>query len=157
MGRVRMRDKHVGAGLAPAPTCLSNNEIMKILIRTFMVVLFVPQVVSAQSKPFTKSKIQWVTTNNFEFGEVPHNKDTSFIFVFRNIDSIPITLDNVRTDCSCTALEWLTEPIAPQKTGSIKLIYHAPKVGYFRKKMSVWIHKQKKPEYIYISGEVISN
>ena len=122
-----------------------------------MVALLVPQLLSAQTKPISKSKIQWVTTNNFEFGNIPQDKDTSFTFVFRNIDSLPLLLDNVRTDCSCTALEWLSEPVAPQQTGTIKLVYHAPKVGYFRKKMSVWIHKQKKPEYIYISGEVTDN
>jgi len=117
--------------------------------------LFVSEHALAQTKPAPKSKIQWVTTNNFEFGEVAHGKDTSFVFMFRNIDSLPITIDNVRTDCSCTAVEWLSEPVLPKQTGKIQLIYHAPKVGYFAKKMSVWIHKQKKPEYIYISGEVI--
>ena len=117
--------------------------------------LIAPLILKAQSKPVSQSKIQWVTTNNFEFGEIPHNRDTSFTFVFKNMDTLPILIDNVRTDCSCTALEWLSEPIASQNTGTIKLIYHAPKVGYFRKKMSVWIHKQKRPEFIYISGEVV--
>ena len=109
---------------------------------------------SAQTKPISKSKIQWITTNNFELGEIPHEHDTSFVFVFKNIDSLPITIDNVRTDCSCTAVDWLSESILPQQTGKIQLVYHAPNIGYFTKKMSVWIHKQKKPEYIYVSGEV---
>ncbi len=129
---------------------------MKILIRLLLsFTFFVSHSAWAQTKIVTPSKIQWVTTNNFDFGEIPHSKDSSFVFVFRNIDSLPITIDNVRTDCSCTAVDWLSEPVLPQQTGKIQLIYHAPKVGYFNKKMSVWIHKQKKPEYIYISGEVI--
>ncbi len=127
----------------------------KVILIIFLC-LNVPLILRAQAKPISKSKIQWVTTNNFEFGNIAQDKDTSFTFVFINVDSLPLLLDNVRTDCSCTALEWLTEPVEPQKTGTIKLIYHAPKLGYFRKKMSVWIHKQKKPEFIYISGEVIN-
>jgi Protein of unknown function (DUF1573) len=104
---------------------------------------------------FFNSNVQWTTPTEHDFGEIERGKSQTYIFIFKNISDKPIVVDNVRTDCGCTASDWENTPILPNATGKISITFDAFKEGYFRKKITVWIHKQKKSETLYIEGEVL--
>lgn len=104
---------------------------------------------------FDTSKVVWTTPPAHDFGEILRGSDATFTFTFRNVSPATLTLDNVRTECSCTATDWDAAPIAPNESGKITVSFDTKKVGFFKKKMTVWIRGQRKPEKISIEGEVI--
>jgi hypothetical protein len=101
------------------------------------------------------SKIQWTTPTSHDFGEIGHKQPQSFTFEFKNLSLTPVVIDNVRTECGCTATDWAQEPVPASQSGRIKVTYDAHSVGYFKKKITVWIHGQRKAEKLYIEGEVV--
>ena len=103
---------------------------------------------------FAPSKIQWTSPIAHDFGTIPQGKEVSERFSFVNVSEEPLIIDNVRTDCSCTATDWDLTPTLPHEKGVITIRYDAEKTGYFNKKISVWLHHQRKPEILTIEGEV---
>ncbi len=101
------------------------------------------------------SKIAWTTPPIHNFGEILRGGESTHIFTFKNISDAAITIDNVRTDCGCTATDWEATPVLPQQSGRIKVSFDANKTGFFKKKITVWVHNQRKPERLTIEGEVI--
>jgi hypothetical protein len=100
------------------------------------------------------SKIEWTTPTTHDFGLIGTGIEVKHVFTFRNISNAPLSIDNVRTDCSCTASDWDTEPIAPNAIGKITVEYDAKKKGYFKKRLTVWLKGQKQAEKLMIQGEV---
>lgn len=100
------------------------------------------------------TSIQWITPTAHDFGTIPQGKAVSQRFTFINVSDKQVTIDNVRTDCSCTASDWDKTPTLPHEKSFITIQYNAEKIGYFQKKITVWIHNQRKPENLMIEGEV---
>jgi hypothetical protein len=106
---------------------------------------------------FLPSKVEWTTPTNHDFGLIVKGTEAKHIFTFRNLSNAPLIIDNVRTDCSCTASDWDDAPIAPNAIGKITVEYDAKKKGYFKKHLTVWLHGQKQAEKLMIQGEVDDN
>jgi hypothetical protein len=115
---------------------------------TFLIIL------QLQLAFFAPPKIVWTTHTTHDFGKIKEQQEVTHVFTFKNISTQPITLDNVRTDCGCTATDWDTAPVLPNQTGKITVSYDAAKGGFFQKKITVWIHGQRKSERLTILGEV---
>ena len=59
------------------------------------------------------------------YGEVEKGKDDGLrIFEFTNTGDAPLTITNAKSSCGCTVPAWPKEPIAPGKTGQIKVQYN---------------------------------
>ena len=106
---------------------------------------------------FLDNTIMWTTPTQHDFGEIRRGSEAKHIFTFKNLSDKPIALDNVRTDCTCTASDWNTTPILPNETGKVTVSFDTKQTGYFRKKLTVWIHGQRKAEKLTIEGEVLSD
>jgi hypothetical protein len=106
---------------------------------------------------FAPSKIEWTTSTSHDFGLIQRGVDAKHVFTFRNISNAPLIIDNVRTDCSCTASDWDEAPIAPNAVGKITVEYDARKKGFFKKRLTVWLRGQKQSEKLTIEGEVDDN
>jgi hypothetical protein len=106
---------------------------------------------------FAPSKVEWTTSKDHDFGLVERGVEAKHVFTFKNISNAPLIIDNVRTDCSCTASDWDEAPIAPNAIGKITVGYDAKKKGFFRKHLTVWLHGQKQAEKLMIQGEVDEN
>ncbi len=98
--------------------------------------------------------IEWTTPKQHNFGKILRDSQAIHIFIFKNLSDNPIVIDNVRTDCSCTASDWATTPILPKETGKVTVTLDTHKTGYFRKKITVWIHGQRQADKLVIEGEV---
>ncbi|HHM21843.1 MAG TPA: DUF1573 domain-containing protein [Bacteroidetes bacterium] len=98
--------------------------------------------------------VEWLTPVQYEFGDIHQGRPAATEFRFKNISSVPFTIDNVRTSCSCTASEWDETTIPPGGEGHIKIKYDARRPGHFRKKITVFFSTQRKAEKLYVSGYV---
>lgn len=98
--------------------------------------------------------VEWLTERDHDFQHLRHEHPKTFVFRFKNIDSQPILLQTVRTSCGCTAATWTETPIAPGDSGEIVVEYDAYQRGEFKKKIRVFFDRQRKPEILWIRGEV---
>ncbi len=98
--------------------------------------------------------VEWLTERDHDFQHLRQEHPKTFVFRFKNIDSQPILLQTVRTSCGCTAATWTETPIAPGGTGEIVVEYDAHQRGEFKKKIRVFFDRQRKPEILWIHGEV---
>ncbi|MFM7401754.1 MAG: DUF1573 domain-containing protein [Bacteroidota bacterium] len=101
--------------------------------------------------------VQWLEPQEYDFGEIGHNKPVSVKFSFKNISDSPLILQTVRTTCGCTAASWTETPIPAGETGEVRIEYDAYQQGGFDKKIKVFFDKQRKPETLRIFGTVISD
>jgi Protein of unknown function (DUF1573) len=100
------------------------------------------------------SVVQWIDPQEHDFGDLRQSSTVSVTFSFKNTTETPIVLQTVRTTCGCTAAEWTQAPIAPGEKGVVKIEYDADKSGAFRKKIRVFFDQQRKPEILWIQGNV---
>jgi hypothetical protein len=103
----------------------------------------------------------WQTAKIHDFGEISRSnvedEALEFTFVFKNNGDTPLVLDNVRTECGCTASEWERQPLEKGQEGKVKVAYSTKKTGYFQQKITVWVRGQRKPERLEIRGEILEN
>lgn len=98
--------------------------------------------------------IEWQGETEHDFGDLEHKQPVRHAFVFKNTSEQPITVENVRTTCGCTAPDWSYDPVLPGETGTINIEYDAQKTRYFRKRILVFFNEQRKGEKLYITGYV---
>jgi len=116
-----------------------------------------PTVFLEDLTTFTPAKspvVEWLTERDHDFQHLRQEHPKTFVFRFKNIDAQPILLQTVRTSCGCTAAIWTDTPILSGETGQIEVEYDAYQRGEFRKKIRVFFDRQRKPEILWIHGEV---
>ncbi len=96
----------------------------------------------------------WQTEQSHDFGSLRAGKPATYVFRFQNVSKDTILLQTVRTTCGCTAARYPETPIAPGTIGDITVEYDAAQSGHFRKKIRVFFDRQRKPEILWIEGEV---
>jgi hypothetical protein len=57
----------------------------------------------------------------FDFGTIKQDKRVNHTFTFTNTGQAPLVIESATATCGCTVPEWPKEPIAPGKTGTIKV------------------------------------
>ncbi|GAB2551071.1 DUF1573 domain-containing protein [Rufibacter soli] len=57
----------------------------------------------------------------FDFGTIKQDKKVNHTFTFTNTGQAPLVIESATATCGCTVPEWPKEPIAPGKTGTIKV------------------------------------
>lgn len=102
----------------------------------------------------TNEGIEWITPIEHDFGDIFHKEPAEFHFKFKNTSGDSILIDNVRTTCGCTTPDWTWDPIPPDSTSLIKVVFDAKKKGYFKKKIKVYFSNQRKGITLKIKGYV---
>jgi len=102
----------------------------------------------------TNEKVEWLTPIIHDFGDIIEKEPVEFKFEFKNASEEPMLIDNVRTTCGCTTPDWSWDPIEPDSTSFIRVVYDAKKQGFFNKKVKVFFSNQRKPTVLKIEGYV---
>ncbi|MBQ0160476.1 MAG: DUF1573 domain-containing protein [Bacteroidales bacterium] len=106
---------------------------------------------------------QYKSCAKIQFQEEVHDFDTiiidansySCIFYFTNTGSAPLFINDVLSSCGCTVAEWSTNPIMPEKKGSITVKYNAAQLGSFVKTILVKSNANNNPKVaLQIKGYV---
>ncbi|MDR2231756.1 MAG: DUF1573 domain-containing protein [Tannerella sp.] len=119
-----------------------------------MIVLFVSGMVtvSAQQREASITVAEAV----HDFGQVQESGGAvSHVFTVLNNGELPLVISRVVASCGCTIPEWTKEPIAPGKTGDIKVSYNPTgQAGPFTKTISVYSNGKAGNYVLTIKGEV---
>ena len=82
-------------------------------------------------------------------GKVTH------VFVIKNDGTMPLVMTRVIASCGCSTPEWTKEPIAPGKTGQVKVTFNPEgRPGPFAKTISVYSNGRSGSFVLTIRGEV---
>ena len=130
----------------------------KVLALSFL--LTICGSVFAQDAAIAPAEIQF-NERVHDFGQIQETDGkVTHVFEFTNVSNAPFTLTNVRASCGCTTPEWPKEPIAPGKSGYIKVTYNpSGRPGNFNKSVTITYQllgaTEAKQQVINIKGVVI--
>lgn len=124
---------------------------MKQIIFIFMAILLATGMASAQQKAVISAE-----QTSYDFGTIKEaDGKVSHTFQIKNQGDSPLVITRVIASCGCTTPEWTKEPIAPGKTGDIKVTYDpAGRPGPFTKTISVYSNGKTGSFVLTIRGEV---
>lgn len=90
-----------------------------------------------------------------DYGTIKQNANGVYEFKFKNTGSQPLIISNATGSCGCTVPEWPKEPIAPGKSGTIKVKYDTKIVGPFSKSVTLQSNAVNSPsKTLRIKGTV---
>ena len=92
----------------------------------------------------------------YDFGEIKEaDGKVSHTFKIDNTGDAPLVLTRVIASCGCTTPEWTKEPIAPGKSGDVKIPYNpAGRPEVFAKAISIYSNGKKGSYILTIKGKV---
>ncbi|WP_459188931.1 DUF1573 domain-containing protein [Parabacteroides sp. APC149_11_2_Y6] len=124
---------------------------MKQIIFIFMAILLATGMATAQQKAIIS-----VDNTSHDFGVIKEaDGKVSHTFKITNTGDAPLVLTRVIASCGCTTPEWTKEPIAPGKTGEVKITYDPKdRPGPFTKSISVYSNGKTGSYILTIRGDV---
>ncbi len=123
-------------------------------IRIFLGILLVAGAMSANGQVLAKAPADPIKMAEFhDFGSIKKGRPVTYTFQFINTGNEPLKLENVAASCGCTTPEWSPEPVAPGKSGSVKVGYNAAVEGVFEKSVTI-VYNGGKTKTIYVKGKV---
>ncbi len=125
---------------------------MKRIIFILTAILLSVVAVSAQKKQAVISAQE----TSFDFGSIKEaDGKVSHTFKIDNTGDGPLVITRVIASCGCTTPEWTKEPIAPGKSGDVKITYNpANRPGAFVKTISIYSNGKKGSFILTIKGKV---
>mgnify|MGYP000951272772 CR=1 FL=1 len=125
-------------------------------MKKFLVFLLLFVAVSELFAQQNNAKISF-NANTYNYGTIKEDDGTAYYnFDFKNTGATPLIIQRVSTSCGCTTPEWPKEPIAPGKSGKIKVGYDPKgRPGPFSKTISVYSNADMNVVVLQISGEVL--
>ena len=81
----------------------------------------------------------------YNFGTIGESDGlASHIFTIKNTGNGPLVITRITASCGCTQPEWTKEPIAPGKTGEVKVTYNPKgRPGPFYKTIAIYSNGKK--------------
>ena len=90
------------------------------------------------------------------FGTIKQGEVATYEFKFKNTGKEPLVISNAVGSCGCTVPEWPKEPIAPGKTGVIKVTFNsAGKQGQIDKTVTLTSNSVDGQVQLHMKGEVV--
>lgn len=106
-----------------------------------------------------KAEIKFEKTVH-DFGKFTENNSVmTCSFLFTNIGKAPLIITQCVASCGCTIPMYSDKPIAPGKTGTIKVTYNGKGrlPGQFKKIITVMTNASNKLTRLYIQGEMLED
>lgn len=92
----------------------------------------------------------------YDFGQISLKKGkVSHEFTFTNAGEKNLVITNARADCGCTRPEYSEAPVAPGKTGTVKVTFAPAAKGHFSKKVTITTNGNPRKVRLIIKGEVV--
>ena len=92
-----------------------------------------------------------------DFGTLLQGEVVSYSFHFTNTGNMPLIISEVGSSCGCTVGDYPREPIAPGKTGDIKVTYNsAGHHGFQSRFLTVMSNTLPAKTTLRIKGKVLT-
>jgi len=125
----------------------TNNSTFSLL----SLLLLFPVILVAQA---TDSTSMWPNGTELDFGYYETRGVERFdSLILRNVTEEPFIIENIRSSCGCTAVDWPRDPIEPGAVVSIPVAFRCTKGGYVEKHLDVYLSHLEKRERIYVLAD----
>ena len=92
----------------------------------------------------------------YDFGQISLKKGkVSHEFTFTNSGEKNLVITDARADCGCTRPEYSEAPVAPGKSGTVKVTFVPAAKGHFSKKVTITTNGNPRKVRLLIKGEVV--
>ncbi|MBW3544200.1 MAG: DUF1573 domain-containing protein [Bacteroidetes bacterium] len=132
---------------------------MKKVVLSFLMMLFVVAAYAQEKAQVASVNGPQITfqESEYKFGDLEQGEKAEHVFTFKNTGTAPLVLSDVRTTCGCTASEWPKEPVAPGKSGQIKVTFNsAGKMGAQNKVVTIVSNAVNAQEQVKMIGNVVA-
>lgn len=103
------------------------------------------------------TRVEFVETQ-FAFDTIKQGDKVEHTFLLKNVGDKNLFITNAFGSCGCTVPEYPKEPIAPGKTGEVKVTFNsAGKEGMQQKTITLTMNTDKRSELLYLNGFVKAN
>ena len=90
-----------------------------------------------------------------DFGTLQQGETGAFDFEFVNNGKTPLVISDAHASCGCTVANYPKDPVAPGKTGVIKVTYNsAGKSGHQEKSIVIHTNAKRSVNYLYIKVDI---
>lgn len=89
-----------------------------------------------------------------DYGKIQKGSDGVRTFVFTNVGTAPLIIEQVKGSCGCTVPTKPEKPIMPGEKGKIKVKYDTNRVGGFSKSITITSNATEARKVIRIKGLV---
>lgn len=130
---------------------------MKRLLFVFSIILLTANLATAQQKeaPQKEAVFAVVGESVHDFGTIKEaDGPVTHTFKFKNEGVLPLVITKVTASCGCTQPEYTKEPVAPGKTGEIKVTFNPSGNAPFTKTISVFSNGKTGSYVLTIKGIV---
>lgn len=94
----------------------------------------------------------------YDFGTVKQGEVINHTFTFTNTGKEPLIIENASASCGCTVPEWTKTPIAPGKTGEIKVEFNSTgKFGQQAPMVTIRANTEPNITQVSLRGTVEAN
>ncbi|MES2747258.1 MAG: DUF1573 domain-containing protein [Bacteroidota bacterium] len=116
----------------------------------------VQQSIADPEPESTAPKTEMVfTENEHDFGTINQGDKVMHVFTFKNTGTNDLIITRANGSCGCTVPEYPKEPIAPGKTGTMKVSFNSTgKSGEQKKTVSVMANTPKGVEVLTIKANI---
>ncbi len=122
------------------------------MIKKIIVLLFI----GVSSKLAAQPQLKFTETKK-SFGSVKNGEPVKLSYSFTNTGNQPLYIRDGVATCSCTQVVWPKEPILPNKTGVIEILFDtAPAHGRQDRTVEIFSNDANEPEQkIRFKGNVL--
>ena len=89
-----------------------------------------------------------------DYGKIEKGSNGERVFVFTNIGTAPLIIENVKGSCGCTVPTKPENPILPGEKGEIKVKYDTNRTGGFSKTVTITSNAVEARKVVRIKGLV---
>lgn len=91
----------------------------------------------------------------YDFGEVDEGQIVEHVFAFKNTGKSPLLISEARSTCGCTVPEWPEEPISPDESAEIRVVFNTDnRAGFQDKPITIYANTLPGKTVIRIKGNV---
>lgn len=99
----------------------------------------------------TKTKMD-IDRTLVSLGKFDWQKEQKAVFVLKNTGDKPLVIQNVATSCGCTSVEYSKEPVRPDNSLELCVMYKAEHPEHFDKTITVYCNAEFSPIVLRIIG-----
>ena len=113
-----------------------------------------PAAVAPAEPTAPATTIEWLESE-YEFGTIKQGDKVEHVFKFKNTGTNPLVIRSAKGSCGCTVPEYSKEPLAPGKTGEMKVIFNsAGKMGQQSKPVTIMANTTPETSRVTLKGMV---
>ena len=88
-------------------------------------------------------------------GQVTFRQPVTVDYELRNKTSRALLIDNVRTSCGCTSVEYPQNSIRGDQDFTVRVVYDAKMMGHFEKQIGIYADGDNEPYILTLKGIVV--